>query len=55
MPDRVETHIGPLEFKDGAPTKKRSRKSANRWTSRALNVCNNSFRRASRGPAYVNK
>jgi hypothetical protein len=20
MPDRVETHIGPLEFKDGAPT-----------------------------------
>jgi hypothetical protein len=47
-PDRVETRIGTLEFKDGAPTKETADKvrDALDFTS-ALNAYNNSFRGAS--------
>lgn len=34
-PDRVETRIGTLEFKDGAPTVETAEKVATRSTSRA--------------------
>jgi hypothetical protein len=47
-PDRVETRIGPLEFKDGAPSAATAEKvyDALAFTA-ALNVFNNSFRGAS--------
>ena len=47
-PDRVQTSIGTLEFKDGAPTVETAQKvrDALDFTS-ALNVYNNSFRGAS--------
>jgi hypothetical protein len=47
-PDKVETQIGTLEFKDGAPTVETAEKvrAALNFT-RALNVYNNSFRGAS--------
>ena len=34
-PDKVETRIGPLEFKDGAPTRKPPPRFSTPWTSRA--------------------
>jgi hypothetical protein len=47
-PDRVETRIGMLEFKDGAPTEETAAKVYDTLDfTRALNVYNNSFRGAS--------
>lgn len=47
-PDRVETRIGTLEFKDGAPTAATAEKVRDTLDfTRALNVYNNSFRGAS--------
>jgi hypothetical protein len=47
-PDRVQTRIGTLEFKDGAPTVESAEKVYDTLTfTRALNVFNNSFRGAS--------
>jgi len=47
-PDRVETGIGTLEFRDGAPTAKTSETVYDTLAfTRALNVYNNSFRGAS--------
>jgi hypothetical protein len=47
-PDRVETWIGTLEFKDGAPSKATAEKVYDTLDfTRALNVFNNSFRGAS--------
>lgn len=47
-PDKIETRIGTLDFKDGAPSKETAEKV---WDTldftRALNVYNNSFRGAS--------
>jgi hypothetical protein len=47
-PDRAETRLGPLEFKDGVPSKATAEKvyDALAFTA-ALNVFNNSFRGAS--------
>ena len=37
-PDRIETRVGTLEFKDGVPTVATARRSATRWDfTRALN------------------
>src|SRR5262249_10938559 len=48
MPDKVETRIGPLEFKDGAPSEETAEKVRDTLDfTRALNVYNNSFRGAS--------
>ena len=47
-PDRVDTRIGRLEFKDGAPTVETAQKVRDTLDfTRALNVYNNSFRGAS--------
>lgn len=47
-PDKVETRIGTLEFKDGAPTAETAQKVYDTMDfTRALNVFNNSFRGAS--------
>lgn len=47
-PDKVETRIGTLEFKDGAPTVETAQKVYDTLDfTRALNVYNNSFRGAS--------
>ena len=47
-PDRVETSLGTLEFKDGAPTVQTAEKVRDTLDfTRALNVYNNSFRGAS--------
>ena len=47
-PDRVESSIGVLEFKDGAPTSETAHKIYDTLDfTRALNVYNNSFRGAS--------
>jgi len=47
-PDRVDTRIGRLEFKDGAPTVETAEKVRDTLDfTRALNVYNNSFRGAS--------
>ena len=47
-PDRVETRIGTLEFKDGAPTVQTAERVRDTLDfTRALNVYNNSFRGAS--------
>jgi hypothetical protein len=47
-PDSVETRIGTLEFKDGAPTVETAEKVRDTLDfTRALNVYNNSFRGAS--------
>ena len=47
-PDRVETRIGTLEFKDGAPSAATAQKIFDTLDfTRALNVFNNSFRGAS--------
>ncbi len=47
-PDRVESSIGTLEFKDGAPTLETAQKVYDALAfTRALNVYNNSFRGAS--------
>ncbi len=47
-PDRVETSIGALEFKDGAPSNETARKIYDTLDfTRALNAYNNSFRGAS--------
>ncbi|HZJ12571.1 MAG TPA: DUF1254 domain-containing protein [Methyloceanibacter sp.] len=47
-PDTLETSIGTLEFKDGAPTLETARKVYDTLDfTRALNVYNNSFRGAS--------
>ena len=47
-PDKVETRIGTLEFKDGAPTVETAEKVRDTLDfTRALNVFNNSFRGAS--------
>jgi hypothetical protein len=47
-PDKVETRIGTLEFKDGAPTIETAEKVRDALDfTRALNVYNNSFRGAS--------
>ena len=47
-PDSVETSIGTLDFKDGAPTADTARKVIDALDfTRALNVYNNSFRGAS--------
>ncbi|HXV84234.1 MAG TPA: DUF1254 domain-containing protein, partial [Candidatus Binatia bacterium] len=47
-PDKVQTSIGTLEFKDGAPTVETAEKvRATLDFTRALNVYNNSFRGAS--------
>jgi hypothetical protein len=47
-PDKVETSIGRLEFKDGAPSAETAEKVYHALTfTRALNVYNNSFRGAS--------
>ena len=47
-PDKVETRIGTLEFKDGAPSVETARKVYDTMDfPRALNVFNNSFRGAS--------
>ncbi len=47
-PDRVQTSIGTLEFKDGAPTTATAEKVRDTLDfTRALNVYNNSFRGAS--------
>lgn len=48
IPDRVETGIGTLEFRDGAPTAETSERVYDTLAfTRALNVYNNSFRGAS--------
>jgi hypothetical protein len=45
VPDRVETSIGVLEYKDGAPTVESAEKVFDALTfTRALNAYNNSFR-----------
>ncbi len=47
-PDKIETRIGTLEFKDGAPTAETAAKVYDTLAfTRALNVYNNSFRGAS--------
>ena len=47
-PDKVETRIGTLDFKDGAPTVATAEKVRDTLDfTRALNVYNNSFRGAS--------
>jgi len=47
-PDKIETRIGTLEFKDGAPTAETAAKVYDTLDfTRALNVYNNSFRGAS--------
>ena len=47
-PDQVETHIGTLEFKDGAPTVETAEKVRDGLDfTRGLNAYNNSFRGAS--------
>jgi hypothetical protein len=47
-PDKIETRIGTLEFKDGAPTVETAEKVYDTLAfTRALNVFNNSFRGAS--------
>ena len=47
-PDKLETRIGSLEFKDGVPTVETARKVYDTLDfTRALNVYNNSFRGAS--------
>lgn len=47
-PDRIETRIGTLEFKDGVPTAETAEKVYDTLAfTRALNVYNNSFRGAS--------
>lgn len=47
-PDRVQTSVGTLEFKDGAPTRQTAEKVRDALDfTRALNVYNNSFRGAS--------
>ncbi|HML93042.1 DUF1254 domain-containing protein [Methyloceanibacter sp.] len=47
-PDKVETSIGTLEFRDGAPTAETAEKVYDALAfTRALNVYNNSFRGAS--------
>jgi hypothetical protein len=47
-PDKVETRIGPLEFRDGAPTVATAEKLSDTMAfTAALNVFNNSFRGAS--------
>ena len=47
-PDRVETRIGALEFRDGAPTMETAEKVRDTLDfTRALNTYNNSFRGAS--------
>jgi len=47
-PDKVETRIGTLEYKDGAPTVETAQKVYDTLDfTRALNVYNNSFRGAS--------
>jgi hypothetical protein len=47
-PDKIETRIGILEFKDGAPTVETAEKVYDTMDfTRALNVFNNSFRGAS--------
>jgi hypothetical protein len=47
-PDKIETSIGTLEFKDGAPTADTAKKVYDTIDfTRALNVYNNSFRGAS--------
>ena len=47
-PDKVETSIGTLEFKDGAPTADTAKSIYDKIDfTRALNVYNNSFRGAS--------
>jgi hypothetical protein len=47
-PDKVETRIGTLEFKDGAPSVETARRVYDTLDfTRALNVFNNSFRAAS--------
>jgi hypothetical protein len=47
-PDRIETSIGTLEFKDGAPSVETAQKVFDALDfTRALNVYNNSFRGAS--------
>jgi len=47
-PDKVETRIGTLDFKDGAPTVETAQKVYDTLDfTRALNVFNNSFRGAS--------
>ena len=47
-PDKVETRIGTLEFKDGAPTVDTAERVRDTLDfTRALNVFNNSFRGAS--------
>ncbi len=47
-PDRIETRIGTLEFKDGAPTAETAQTVYDALDfTRALNVYNNSFRGAS--------
>jgi hypothetical protein len=44
-PDKVETRIGTLEFKDGAPTVETAEKVRDALNfTRALNAYNNSFR-----------
>ena len=47
-PDRIQTRIGTLEFKDGVPSEETARKVYDTLDfTRALNVFNNSFRGAS--------
>jgi len=47
-PERIQTRIGTLEFKDGAPTEETAAKVFDTLAfTRALNVYNNSFRGAS--------
>jgi hypothetical protein len=47
-PDKVDTRIGTLEFKDGVPTQETAEKVRDTLAfTRALNVYNNSFRGAS--------
>jgi hypothetical protein len=47
-PDKVETRIGPLDFKDGVPSVETAEKARDALDfTRALNVYNNSFRGAS--------
>ncbi len=47
-PDSIETHLGTLEFKDGAPAPETAQKVFDTLDfTRALNVYNNSFRGAS--------
>lgn len=50
-PDKIETRVGTLEFKDGVPTVAPAEKVRDTLdVTRALNVYNNSFRGA---PAYA--